>query len=117
MKTDVAHLQAENPGQPVPVDLVTASGSGLDPNITLPAAEFQARRVARARGLSEAEVRRLVRMHTQWEAIWFSGRASGERAGAEPCARFNPAGISEEIGGRLVRKKTRRPRIASRARR
>jgi potassium-transporting ATPase KdpC subunit len=64
VKTDVAYLQADNPGQPVPVDLVTASGSGLDPNITPATAEFQAPRVARARGLAEAEVRRLVRMHT-----------------------------------------------------
>jgi K+-transporting ATPase ATPase C chain len=73
VKTDVAHLQAENPGQPVPVDLVTASGSGLDPDITPAAAEFQVPRVARARGLSEAEVRRLVRMHTHARQFGFLG--------------------------------------------
>jgi len=73
VKTDVAYLQADNPGQPVPVDLVTASGSGLDPNITPATAEFQAPRVARARGLSEAEVRRLVRIHTKGRQFGFLG--------------------------------------------
>ncbi|MGO9403298.1 MAG: potassium-transporting ATPase subunit KdpC [Terriglobales bacterium] len=57
---DVAKLQAENPGVPIPVDLVTTSGSGLDPDITPAAAEFQIRRVAAERQISEAEVARLV---------------------------------------------------------
>jgi potassium-transporting ATPase KdpC subunit len=57
---DVAKLQAENPGRPIPVDLVTTSGSGLDPDITPAAAEFQIRRVAAERGISETEVARLV---------------------------------------------------------
>jgi K+-transporting ATPase ATPase C chain len=73
VKSDVAHLQTENPGQPVPVDLVTASGSGLDPDITPAAAEFQVPRIAKARGLSEAEVRRLVWMHTQGRQFGFLG--------------------------------------------
>jgi potassium-transporting ATPase KdpC subunit len=57
---DVAKLQAENPGVPIPVDLVTTSGSGLDPDITPAAAQFQIRRVAAERKIPEAEVARLV---------------------------------------------------------
>jgi K+-transporting ATPase ATPase C chain len=57
---NVAKLQAENPGVPIPVDLVTTSGSGLDPDISPAAAEFQIRRVAAERKIPEAEVARLV---------------------------------------------------------
>src|SRR5271157_5071149 len=57
---DVAKLQAENPGMPIPADLVTTSASGLDPDITLAAAEFQIKRVASERKISEAAVARLV---------------------------------------------------------
>jgi K+-transporting ATPase ATPase C chain len=62
---DLARLQAENPGTPVPADLVTASASGLDPDISPEGALFQVPRVARARGLSEDAVRQLVAVHTQ----------------------------------------------------
>lgn len=65
VKQDVARLQQENPGAPVPVDLVTASGSGLDPEISPAAADFQTPRVARARKLSVEAVRALVARHTK----------------------------------------------------
>ena len=57
---DIDKLAAENPGKPVPIDMVTTSGSGLDPDITPDNAYFQAPRVAKARGLSEDAVRKLI---------------------------------------------------------
>ena len=63
VKGDVATLHAENPSTPIPVDLVTSSASGLDPDITPAAALFQVPRVAKARGLSESAVRQLVENH------------------------------------------------------
>jgi K+-transporting ATPase ATPase C chain len=73
VKADMATAQAENPGQPVPVDLVTASASGLDPHISPAAAEFQVPRVARERGMSETEVRRIVAAHTAGRQLGFFG--------------------------------------------
>src|ERR1700739_3121039 len=62
---DVAKLQEENPGVPIPTDLVMASGSGLDPDISPASAAFQVARVAKARGVSEDQIRRIVAKHTQ----------------------------------------------------
>jgi potassium-transporting ATPase KdpC subunit len=64
VKADAATLHAENPSQPIPVDLITTSASGLDPEISPAAAEFQIPRVARERGLNESTVRDLVQKHT-----------------------------------------------------
>ena len=62
---DVARLQAENPGVPIPADLVTTSASGLDPEISPAAAEFQVPRVARERRIPEDTLRRLIAQHTR----------------------------------------------------
>ena len=73
VKADVDKWQAENPGKPVPIDLVTISGSGLDPHISPAAAEFQVPRVARERAMSEDEVRRVVKIHTARRQFGFLG--------------------------------------------
>lgn len=73
VKADVQKAQAENPSTPVPVDLVTASGSGLDPEISPAAAEFQIPRVARERGMKEQEVRTLVQKHSKGRNLGFLG--------------------------------------------
>jgi K+-transporting ATPase ATPase C chain len=70
---DVEKLHAGKSNQEVPVDLVTSSGSGLDPDISPAAAEFQIPRVAHERRVSEAEVRALVRAHTQGRQLGFLG--------------------------------------------
>jgi potassium-transporting ATPase KdpC subunit len=77
VRARIAALRAADPGNaaPVPVDLVTASASGLDPHISRAAADFQLRRVARVCGLSEAQVRALLDEHTQGPWFGFIGEA------------------------------------------
>jgi len=73
VKSDLEKLQDENPGKPVAIDLVTTSGSGLDPHISPAAAEFQVPRVARERGMSEDELRQIVAAHTEGRQFGFLG--------------------------------------------
>jgi potassium-transporting ATPase KdpC subunit len=75
VKADVATNQSDNPGQPVPVDLVTTSASGLDPDISPAAAEFQVPRVAKARGIDSGELLQLVARHTEGRQWGFVGEA------------------------------------------
>jgi K+-transporting ATPase ATPase C chain len=75
VKADVEKLQMDNPGRPVPIDLVTTSGSGLDPHISPAAAEFQVPRVARERGASEDQVRKMVAAHREGRQFGFLGEA------------------------------------------
>ena len=71
--TDVEKTRAENPSAPVPIDLVTVSGSGLDPDISPAAAEFQIPRVAMERGMSPDELRQLVHKHIEGRQLGFLG--------------------------------------------
>jgi len=73
VKDDAERLKAENPSTPIPVDLVTTSASGLDPDITPVAAEFQVPRVARARNVPEEKVRALVADMTQDRVLGILG--------------------------------------------
>ena len=89
---DVDAAKKENPAAPVPVDLVTTSASGLDPDISPAAALFQVPRVARERKLSEDDVRRIVAEHTEGRQLGLPGRAARERPAAESRARRALAG-------------------------
>jgi len=73
VKADVDKLKAENPSMPVPIDLVTTTGGGLDPHITPEAALFQVPRVAKARNLSEDRVRELVNDHVEGRLLGLLG--------------------------------------------
>jgi len=73
VKADLDALRAENPGQPVPVDLVTTSGSGLDPDVSPEAALFQVPRIARARNLPEDKLRDLVAGQIQGRTLGLFG--------------------------------------------
>ncbi|MBR0814172.1 K(+)-transporting ATPase subunit C [Bradyrhizobium diazoefficiens] len=73
LKEDVEKREAENPNQPVPVDLVTTSASGLDPNISPEAAQFQVPRVAKARNLPEDVLKQLVAANTEGRLLGLLG--------------------------------------------
>jgi potassium-transporting ATPase KdpC subunit len=73
VKADVVTNQADNPQQPVPIDLVTTSGSGLDPDITPAAAEFQISRVAKERGINREQLKQLIAKHMQGRQLGFLG--------------------------------------------
>lgn len=75
VQSDADRLQAENPTVVIPMDLLTTSGSGLDPHISPEAAEFQVPRIAKERGLSEEAVREAVRRCTLPRQFWFLGEA------------------------------------------
>jgi K+-transporting ATPase ATPase C chain len=90
VKGDVAADHAENPSMPVPIDLVTASASGLDPDITPAAAEFQLARVAKERGTTVEQLRSLVARHTDGRQL----RVLGE-------ARVNVLELNLELGQRF----------------
>jgi K+-transporting ATPase ATPase C chain len=73
VNSSVQQLQPTNPSAPIPIDLVTTSGSGLDPDISPASAEFQVPRVARERGMSEQDVSALVAKHTKGRQLGFLG--------------------------------------------
>ena len=73
VKAVIERIQAENPGKAVPVDLVTTSGSGLDPHISPAAAEFQIPRLARERQITEEQLRQLIAAHTESRQFGFLG--------------------------------------------
>src|ERR1700730_14050559 len=76
VKADVQKLRAENPGAAIPVDLVTTSASGLDPDISPDAAEFQIPRVAHSRNMKQEDLRTLVQRHTKGRDLGFLGEPS-----------------------------------------
>ena len=73
VKAQVEDLQKDNPGKSIPIDLVTTSGSGLDPHISPAAADYQVARVARERGLTENDVRQIVSTHTEGRTFGLLG--------------------------------------------
>jgi potassium-transporting ATPase KdpC subunit len=74
VKGDVVNARNENPGRPIPIDLVTGSASGLDPHITPAAAEFQLARIAKERAITANQLRALVAKHTEGRQFGFLGQ-------------------------------------------
>ena len=97
VKGDVQKLRTENPNVPVPVDLVTSSGSGLDPDISPAAAEFQIPRVSRSRGMKEDDIRTLVWKHTKDRDLRFLGepRPGDTNPGGKPRIDAGPGGVDD----------------------
>ncbi len=91
---DTDKLKAENPNAAVPVDLVTTSASGLDPDITPAAALFQVPRIAKARGLPEARVHELVRRQIEDRFLGVIGEPQGQRAAAQHGARRSAVAVT-----------------------
>lgn len=73
VKADAATLHQENPSEPVPVDLITTSASGLDPDISPAAADFQVPRIAQERGISQSSLRELIQKHTSQRDLGLLG--------------------------------------------
>lgn len=73
VKANVEEARMENPSAPVPIDLVTTSASGFDPHISPAAADFQVPRVARERGMSDSDLRRIAEAHTEGRQLGFLG--------------------------------------------
>ena len=73
VQEDIKALKAENPNAPIPIELVTTSASGLDPDISPEAALFQVPRVARERGIAEEKLRELVQLHTEGRLLGLIG--------------------------------------------
>ena len=104
VKDDAAKLQAENPNTPIPVDLVTTSASGLDPDITPAAALFQVPRVAKARGVPEDQVRALVEDHIAGRFLGIIGEPHVNVLTAQPGARRDEGRLTrwQERHGRSI---------------